>query len=157
MPDSPAGGGVPSPGTSDPFAAAYRAALLGSLVSSWLTFVYVQGGARELNPVIDWVIRHLGFEAMVLVRGGVLVGCYWAYVALHRRGLDTPLVVVFAWLGAAVNLFDAAHDLREAVLAGFLPEAPLVRAGLLVLAVAACSWYLHPPSPAAEPTAPEGA
>jgi hypothetical protein len=128
------------------FDAAYRTALLGSCVSSWLTFVYVHGGARELNPVTDWIIRTLGFEAMVLVRGGVLVACYWGYAALHRRGLSEELVVAFAWAGAAVNVFDAGHDLREAVLAGYLPAAPVHWAATLVVGVAVVAWLFHPPS-----------
>jgi hypothetical protein len=127
-----------------PFRAAYAVALGASLVSSWLTTVYVGAGAVELNPVVRWLIDTLGFGGMVVARGLVLVAAYWGYLALGLLGARRRLVVGFAWLGAAVHVLDAAHDLREAVTAGWLPAIEPLAVTAPVLVAALLGGLLRP-------------
>ncbi|WP_276261500.1 hypothetical protein [Haloglomus litoreum] len=127
-----------------PFRAAYAVALSASLASSWLTTVYVGAGAVELNPTIRFLIEAVGFDGMVLARGGVLVGAYWGYLLLGTEGVSRRAVLGFAWLGATVQLLDAVHDLRQAVLAGWFPAVDLWSVTLPVLVVAVAGSVLRP-------------
>lgn len=127
-----------------PFLAAYTVALVASLVSSWLTTVYVGAGAVELNPVIRWLIGAVGFDGMVLVRGLLLVGAYWGYLTLGVLGMGRGPVLGFAWLGATVHVLDAAHDLREVLVAGWLPAVEIWAVTAPVLVVAALGGLLRP-------------
>lgn len=127
-----------------PFRAAYAVALSASLASSWLTTVYVGAGAVELNPTIRLLIGTVGFDGMVLARGGVLVGAYWGYLILGAVGMSRRVVLGFAWLGATVHVLDAAHDLRQAVLAGWLPPFDPWSVTLPVVIVAVAGGLLRP-------------
>lgn len=134
------------------FRTAYAVALGACLVTSWLTHVYVGAGATELNPVVRWSLAAVGHPATTLARALVLILAYWCYLGLWLAGASRSLVVGFAWLGAAVHVLDAAHDLRQALLAGVLPPfdpwsvtVPVLLAGLL-------GGLLHPASPPARHT-----
>lgn len=112
-----------------PSGAPYAAALAGGLVSAVLTYRYVGAGAHELNPVMRALIAAAGVRAMLVLKVALLVGAYWAYAWL-RSALPARTVSAAAWVGALVNLADAAHDLRVALAA---PVAPPVAAGDLAL------------------------
>lgn len=127
-----------------PFRAAYAVALSASLASSWLTTVYVGAGAVELNPTVRFLIGAVGFDGMVLARGAVLVGAYWGYLLVGAVGLNRRAVLGFAWLGATVQLLDAVHDLRQAVLAGWFPAVDLWSVTLPVLVVGLVGSILRP-------------
>ncbi|WP_135822868.1 hypothetical protein [Halostella litorea] len=128
------------------FGDAYAAALAGCLVSSTLTFAYVGGPARELNPVLRAVIGVVGLEAMVLLRVAVAAVGYWAYFLLAQVSEAGRAAAALGWLTALVYVGDGLHDVRVAVAAG--PPEPSVAAvgGLLLAAAATVGVAFRPPS-----------
>lgn len=136
------------------YRAAYAVALAGSLVSAGLTYVYVGNGARELNPVVRAIIATGGLEAMVLVKTGVIIGCYHGYVYLAPP-LSPRLVVGFAWLGSLFNLGDALYDLSVATRVGVPPLADVLAGSSLVLMATALGVALRPGAPEYHQPAPE--
>lgn len=134
--------------TSRAYRAAYATALVGSLVSAGLTYVYLQNGAHELNPVVRTIIAVAGLEAMVLVKTAIIVGCYHGYVHLVPP-MSTRVVLGFAWLGALINLGNALYDMSVAVRAGLPPVADVFAGAGLVLAAMGVGVALRPgvPSP----------
>jgi hypothetical protein len=125
------------------YAGAYAVTLAGTLVSGWLTYLYVGAGARELNPVIVALVDAVGFEWMVLVKVAVVVVCFRAYSFLARVTAPGP-VLGFAWLAASIHLFDAAHDVGVVLDAGWLPADRLALATLLVVAGLVAGLVLRP-------------
>jgi hypothetical protein len=129
-----------------PFGTAYAAALVGCLVSSVLTFAYVGGPARELNPVLRAVIGVVGLEAMVLLRVLVAAVGYWGYFLVAQLSGSGRAAAALAWLTALVYVGDGLHDLRVAAAAG--PPDPVVAAvgGLLLAVAAAIGVAFRPPA-----------
>lgn len=128
------------------FGPAYTAALAGCLVSSVLTFAYVGGPARELNPVLRAVIAVIGLELMVPLRVAVAAVGYWAYFVVAQVSGTGRAAVVLGWLTALVYVGDGLHDLRVAATAG--PPAPsvAVAGGLLLVVATAVGVALRPPA-----------
>ncbi|WP_255198784.1 hypothetical protein [Halorarius litoreus] len=126
------------------YTGAYAATLAGTLVSGWLTYIYVGAGARELNPVIVALIALVGFEWMVLVKVAVVVVCFHAY-SLLATATSTGLVLGFSWLAAWIHLFDAAHDIGVALLAGWIPADRIALATLLILVGLVVGLLFRPP------------
>ncbi|WP_121823381.1 hypothetical protein [Halostella salina] len=128
------------------FGPAYTAALAGCLVSSVLTFAYVGGPARELNPVLRAVIDVIGLELMVPLRVAVAAVGYWAYFVVAQVSDTGRAAVALGWLTALVYVGDGLHDLRVAAAAG--PPDPGVAAvgGLLLVVAAALGVALRPPT-----------
>lgn len=106
------------PASRRTFGAAYAAAFAGCLVSTALTYAYVGGPARELNPVLRGVIETVGLEWMIVVRIAVAVGGYWGYYLLGRLSGRERTAVALGWLTALVYVADGLHDLRVALAAG---------------------------------------
>jgi hypothetical protein len=127
------------------YAGAYFTTLTSALLSGWLTYTYVQAGARELNPVMLALIATLGIEAATLVKVGVVVTCFHGYSFLAGY-CSPPVVVGFAWLAAAVHLADAAFDLGVAVTTGWIPLYNATVGGALVLAVGGLGVLFRPPA-----------
>lgn len=117
------------------FGAAYAAAFAGCLVSSALTYAYVGGPARELNPVLRTVIGAVGLEWMIVVRVAVAVGGYWGYYLLGRLSGRERTAVALGWVTALVYVADGLHDLRVALAAG--PVVPVeIAIGVALAALA---------------------
>ena len=128
------------------FGAAYAAAFAGCLVSSALTYAYVGGPARELNPVLRAVIETVGLEWMIVVRVTVAVGGYWGYYLLGRLSGRERTAVALGWLTALVYVADGLHDLRVAIAAG---ASMPVEIGVGVALTALVGWIgvmLRPPN-----------
>lgn len=128
------------------FGSAYAAALAGCLVSSVLTFAYVGGPARELNPVLRAVIGVVGLELTVLLRIAVAVAGYWAYFLVAQLSGAGRSAAALGWVTALVYVGDGLHDLRVAIAAG--PPDPAVAAvggGLLAVATG-IGVALRPPA-----------
>jgi hypothetical protein len=127
--------GSVEPASRRTFGTAYWTALAGSLVSSALTYAYVGGPARELNPVLRGVIGMAGLEVMVLVKIVAALGGYWGYYLLGRVTGRVRVATALAWVSAVVYLLDALHDLRVALLAG-PPNPVAVLPGVLLVLLA---------------------
>jgi hypothetical protein len=133
------------PASRRTFGAAYWTALAGCLVSSALTYAYVGGRARELNPLLRGVIGTAGLEVMVLVKIVAALGGYWGYYLLGRVTGRVRVATALAWVAAVVYLLDALHDLRVALSAG-LPNRMAVLPGVLVVLLATWAGVaLRPP------------
>lgn len=119
------------------FQVAYAVALCASLCTSWLTHVYVGAGARELNPVTRWLIAGIGLDGTVVVRSLLLIACYHAYGWIDALTGGSVSLAGFGWIGALVNVLDAAHDLGVVLLARQFPAslAPTPTAIVLVMGV----------------------
>lgn len=134
------------PASRRTFGAAYAAAFAGCLVSTALTYAYVGGPARELNPVLRAVIETVGLEWMIVVRIAVAVGGYWGYYLLGRLSGRERTAVALGWLTALVYVADGLHDLRVAIAAGAsMPVEIAVGVALTALA----GWVgvmLRPPN-----------
>jgi hypothetical protein len=128
------------------FGTAYAAALVGCLVSSVLTFAYVGGPARELNPVLRAVIGVVGLEAMVLLRVAVAAVGYWAYFLLAQLSGSGRAAVALAWVTALVYVGDGLHDVRVAVTAGPPDPGIAVVGGAWLVAAAAVGVAFRPPA-----------
>lgn len=133
------------PASRRTFGAAYWAALAGCLVSSALTYAYVGGPARELNPVLRGVIGMAGLEVMVLVKIVAAIGGYWGYYLIGRVTGRVRVATALGWVSAVVYVVDALHDFRVALMAG--PPNPIdVLPGILLVLLA--TWagiVLRPP------------
>lgn len=126
------------------FGAAYAAAFAGCLVSTALTYAYVGGPARELNPVLRAVIGAVGLEWMIVVRVAVAVGGYWGYYLLGRLSGRERTAVALGWLTAAVYVADGLHDLRVAIAAG--ASMPVeIAIGVTLTALAGCVGVVFRP------------
>lgn len=125
------------PASRRTFGAAYAAALAGCLASSALTYAYVGGPARELNPVLRAVIGAVGLEWMIVVRVAVAVGGYWGYYLLGRLSGRERTAVALGWLTAVVYVADGLHDLRVAIAAS--ASMPVeIAIGVTLTAIAGC-------------------
>ncbi|WP_138799174.1 hypothetical protein [Halostella sp. PRR32] len=139
------GCGTVEPASRRTFGAAYWAALAGCLVSSALTYAYVGGAARELNPVLRAVIGTAGLEVMILVKIVAAVGGYWGYYLLGRVTGKVRVATTLGWVAAVVYVADALHDLRVAMAAG---PAGLGEVGPGIALVLVATWAgvaLRPP------------
>lgn len=128
------------------FGAAYAAAFAGCLVSSALTYAYVGGPARELNPVLRAVIGAVGLEWMVVVRVTVAVAGYWGYYLLGRFSGRERTAVALGWLTALVYVADGLHDLRVAVAAGATVPVEIAVGVVLTALVGWVGVVYRPPS-----------
>lgn len=133
------------PASRRTFGAAYWAALAGCLVSSALTYAYVEGAARELNPVLRAVIGMAGLEVMVLVKIVAAIGGYWGYYLIGRVTGQVRVATTLGWVSAVVYVADALHDLRVAMAAG-PPGLVDVAPGIVLVLVATWAGVaLRPP------------
>ena len=134
------------PASRRTFGAAYAAAFAGCLVSSALTYAYVGGPARELNPVLRAVIEVVGLEWMIVLRIAVAVGGYWGYYLLGRLSGRERTAVALGWLTALVYVADGLHDLRVAITAG--ASMPVeIAVGVVLTALVGCfGVILRPPN-----------
>lgn len=121
---------------------------MASVLASLLTLCYVGGGVPESNPVIAALAARVGLHATVALRTLVLVACFWGY-AVVARALSVPrLATTFGWLGAAVNLLDAAGNAFAALHLG-PPPAPVAASGWFLLgALFGAALLARPPDPA---------
>lgn len=125
------------------YAGAYLTALVGGLLSAWLTYTYVGAGARELNPVLRVVIAAIGLEAMVFLKTVVVIVCFRGY-SLLAAYCSPGTMLAFAWTGAMVNAADAVHDTSVALAAGWPPSADVLVGGSLLLVCAALGVVFRP-------------
>lgn len=133
------------PASRRTFGAAYWAALAGCLVSSALTYAYVGGAARELNPVLRALIGTAGLEVMVLAKIVAAIGGYWGYYLIGRVTGKARVATLLGWVSAVVYVADALHDLRVALVAGppgLIDAAPGI---VLVLAATWAGVVFRPP------------
>lgn len=127
------------------FGTAYWTALAGCLVSAGLTYAYVGGPVRELNPVLRLVIDVVGLEAMVALKVAVAVAGYWGYFLVGRMAGRPRLATGLGWVAAAVYAADALHDARVALAVGSPGTADAVFGGALVLLATGVGIALRPP------------
>lgn len=139
-PRLPAREGVDCPGA---YRTAYAVSVLGSAISAGLTYMYVGGGvARELNPVIAAVIETVGPAGMILFKMSVVIAAYNALYWISVVASIPRAVVVFGWIGAAVNALDALHDFRVAAVAGLEgTKEPHLAIALLICTLLAGAFF----------------
>lgn len=125
------------------YAGAYLTALVGGLISAWLTYTYVGNGARELNPILRFIIGVIGLEAMVFLKTAVVIGCFRGYSMLAAY-CSPWTVLTFAWIGAFVNAANAVHDTLVAVTAGWPPSADVLVGGALLFICAMLGVLFRP-------------
>lgn len=134
------------PASRRTFGTAYAAAFAGCLVSSALTYAYVGGPARELNPVLRAVIGAVGLEWMVVLRIAVALGGYWGYYLLGRLSGQERTAVVLGWLTALVYVADGLHDLRVAIAAGATMPVEIAIGVALTAVVGSAGVVFRPPN-----------
>jgi hypothetical protein len=134
------------PASRRTFGAAYAAAFAGCLVSSALTYAYVGGPARELNPVLRAVIGAVGLEWMIVLRVVVALGGYWGYYLLGRLSGREQTAVVLGWLTALVYVADGLHDLRVAIAAGVAMPVEIAIGVALTAVVGLTGVVFRPPN-----------
>jgi hypothetical protein len=110
----------------DSFTLAYAVALVGCIAGSALTFLYVPGPAREANPVTAAIIGRVGLGGMFVARTIALLAAFRVYAYVRGSTGWVAASTAFAWLAAAIQVADAVHDLRVAMVIGPPPEGALL-------------------------------